>query len=259
MLDRKRRREAKAAARSATPRCSRRGRKRPAGPVIDLPPFGRVRLVDEVDCGAAEPGPPVSRKPRRGEPRRDDPGPALPRAARRPTAKASYMAFRLGRWKLLKPGAAYVLAVDYPEDQPRSVLVMNGGNETSRGFHTGTHARRRAASEVRQQQSRVAARAALRPVRDLDALLQPARPLPRPGVHPRRRRTAKLTAEDGFDVVIAQFSARERSRPRAAPPWRASGCSRSPDEAGAWPSRCACRPRRCRGGTSSGARRWPTA
>ena len=31
-----------------------------------------------------------------------------------------------------------MLAVEYPEDQPRSLVIMNGGNETSRGLHTGT-------------------------------------------------------------------------------------------------------------------------
>ena len=39
--------------------------------------------------------------------------------------------------KLLRPGGVYVLAVDYPEDAPRSMVVINTGNETSRGFHTG--------------------------------------------------------------------------------------------------------------------------
>lgn len=45
---------------------------------------------------------------------------------------------RVGRMKMLRPGAAYVLAVDYPEDAPRSVIVINTGNESSRGFHTGS-------------------------------------------------------------------------------------------------------------------------
>ena len=106
-------------------------------PVIDLAPFGKVRLVDEVDCGAAAPDHGFQESPA-GVSHVER---ILDRACRvvTPTAsEASYMTFRLGQWKLLKPGVAYVLAVDYPEDQPRSVIVMNGGNETTRGFHTGT-------------------------------------------------------------------------------------------------------------------------
>ncbi|HNQ73527.1 MAG TPA: hypothetical protein PKN95_07980 [Verrucomicrobiota bacterium] len=106
-------------------------------PWVELPPFGRVRLVDEVDCAAAEPGHQFRESPAgvsRVETILGRPCRVLP-----PTAgAASYMAFRLGKWKLLKPGAAYVLSVEYPEDQPRSVIVRNGGNESSRGFHTGT-------------------------------------------------------------------------------------------------------------------------
>jgi len=48
-----------------------------------------------------------------------------------------YVAVRLGAGKGLKAGVPYVLAVEYPEDAPRSVIVWNAGNETRRGFHTG--------------------------------------------------------------------------------------------------------------------------
>ena len=106
-------------------------------PWFDLPPFGRVQLVDEVDCGTAEPGHQFRESPAGAS--RVETILGRPCRVMRPVeGKASYMAFRIGKWKLLKPGAAYVLAVDYPEDAPRSVIVMNGGNETSRGFHTGT-------------------------------------------------------------------------------------------------------------------------
>ncbi len=50
---------------------------------------------------------------------------------------ATYFSYRIGKMKLLRPGGVYVLAVDYPEDVPRSMIVINTGNETSRGFHTG--------------------------------------------------------------------------------------------------------------------------
>ncbi len=51
--------------------------------------------------------------------------------------EAAYFSYRIGQMKLLRPGAVYVLTVDYPEDAPRSMVVINTGNETSRGFHTG--------------------------------------------------------------------------------------------------------------------------
>lgn len=174
-------------------------------PWLDLPPFGRVQLVDEVDCGSTAPGH-LFRESPAGVSRVET---ILGRTCRvlRPTAgEGTYMAFRLGKWKLLKPGAAYVLAVDYPEDQPRSVIVMNGGNETSRGFHTGT-----------------TIGDALHPkyVNNNPESLR----VPLSGRYEtwtlgfnlhdrfpdlafiRGAKERKLTADDGFDVVIAQFSA----------------------------------------------------
>ncbi len=173
-------------------------------PLLDLPPFGRVRLVDEVDCGTAKPDHQFRESPANVS--RLETILGKPCRVIQPTdGEASYMAFRLGKWKLLKPGAAYVLSVEYPEDQPRSVIVMNGGNETSRGFHTGT-----------------TIGDALHPkyVNNNPESLR----LPLSGRHEtwtlcfnlhdrfpdlaflRGAKERKLTADDGFDVVIAQFS-----------------------------------------------------
>jgi len=54
--------------------------------------------------------------------------------------KWSYMTFTVG--KGLKSGAlaagkAYVLSIEYPQDKPRSMFVLNRGCETQRGFYTG--------------------------------------------------------------------------------------------------------------------------
>ena len=101
-------------------------------PLRTLAPFGRLSLVEEVLCA-------------------DDPGEESPAGASRratvlgeecrvmPTVakRGSFLRYRMGRNKLLRPGAAYVLAVEYPEDAPRSMVVINGGNESYRGFHTG--------------------------------------------------------------------------------------------------------------------------
>ena len=48
------------------------------------------------------------------------------------------MAWVIGRGKGLKPGAAYVLEVDYPDDVPRSIFVANRGADLVRGFATGS-------------------------------------------------------------------------------------------------------------------------
>lgn len=175
-------------------------------PVLDLPPFGRVSLVDEIDCGAADPAHQFRESPAgvsRVEQILDRPCRVLAAT----TNESAYMAFRLGRWKLLKPGASYVLAVDYPEDRPRSVIVMNGGNETARGFHTGTtlgdalHAK-----YVNGNPESL--RAPLSGRHEAWTLFFPLHDrFPDLGFL-RGPKERPLTAEDGFDVVIAQFSAR---------------------------------------------------
>ena len=105
-------------------------------PLAELAPFGRLSLVDEVDCGAADPGHAMRSDPA-GAVRTET---VLGRSCRvlAPTAgECAYVSYRLGCRKLLRPGAAYVLAVEYPEDAPRSMVVINTGNETSRGLYTG--------------------------------------------------------------------------------------------------------------------------
>lgn len=93
------------------------------------------RLVDRVECGSdtehqlADSPAGVSRvETILGQPFR-----VLP-----PEGEAKYLAYRLGAGKGLVPGRAYLLEVDYPEDAPRSMFILNRGAETVRGFHTGT-------------------------------------------------------------------------------------------------------------------------
>jgi hypothetical protein len=47
------------------------------------------------------------------------------------------MAWVIGRAKGLKPGAAYLLEVEYPDDMPRTLFVANRGADLVRGFATG--------------------------------------------------------------------------------------------------------------------------
>ena len=183
-------------------------------PLVELPPYGRLSLVDEIVC-AAEPGDRVfAESPAKGS-RVET---ILGRQARvlPPTkGEAAFFSYRLGKLKLLRLGGVYVLAVDYPEDAPRSMVVINTGNETARGFHTGpTVGDALHAKYVNSL------------VESLDAPLSgkwetwsllfrlhdrfPAQglvrgPVPRP-----------LTPEDGFDVTVAQFSAENDPLSRGA-------------------------------------------
>ena len=106
-------------------------------PLVDLgDPFGTLYLVDEIDCATTPPGHAFAEDPAGATTVEE----ILGRKCRviPPTrGEAAYFTYRIGTMKLLQPGAPYVLAVDYPEDAPRSVIVSNTGNETIRGFHTG--------------------------------------------------------------------------------------------------------------------------
>lgn len=99
-------------------------------------PFGDLPLVDELLCG--DPADPhvFAEQPEGvsmvelvlGRPCR-----VLP-----PEGESRFFAYRIGAGKGLQPGTTYVLALDYPEDRPRSVFVENRGCETNLGFATGT-------------------------------------------------------------------------------------------------------------------------
>jgi len=109
-------------------------------PLVELAPYGRLSLVDEIDCAAdsatdgANHG--FSEAPA-GASRVETILGRKARVLRKTEGEAAYFSYRIGKMKLLRPHAEYVLAVDYPEDAPRSMVVVNTGNETARGFHTG--------------------------------------------------------------------------------------------------------------------------
>lgn len=121
--------------RAALERAAEEAKRRPA---IDLgQPFGELTLVDEVEC-PADPGGRIFAEYPAGASRVES---LLGRSCRvlppRP-GEASFISWRIGRHKLLRPGGAYLVVLEYPEDAPRSMVVLNGGCETARGFHTGT-------------------------------------------------------------------------------------------------------------------------
>ncbi len=175
-------------------------------PLADLgKPFGRLPLVDEIDCAADEPthgfveDPPAASRVETilGRPCR---------VLRKTPGEGAYFAYRVGRHKLLQAGRAYVLEVEYPEDAPRTTIVLNGGNETARGFHTGStfgDAFHPKYVNNNNESLRVPLSGAYRPWRlffhlhDRFPELEFLR-----GAGPR-----PLLPEDGFPVVICQFSA----------------------------------------------------
>lgn len=105
-------------------------------PLVQMAPYGTLSLIDETDLGRPDPG-------HRFRPDQNHP-PSLQtvlgrscRVLPKTSGESTFFTVRMGEGKLLRPGAAYVLAVDYPEDAPRSMVIVNTGNETSRGIHTG--------------------------------------------------------------------------------------------------------------------------
>ncbi len=172
-------------------------------PQVKVEPYGTLSLVEEIDMAALG-----TDALKISPPEASTVETILGRPARTLKAvpkEASTMTVRIGRMKMLRPGAAYVLTVDYPEDAPRSMVVINTGNETSRGFHTG-----------------LALGDAMRPkyvnnyVESLDLplsgkwetwtlLLRLHDRFPETGLVRGANEPRTLNPEDGFDVTIAQF------------------------------------------------------
>ena len=175
-------------------------------PLVEMEPYGTLSLVDEIDLGAKDPGHMFRPDGENGPTILEILGRKC-RILPKTENESTHFTVRMGQGKLLRPGAAYVLVVDYPEDASRSMTVLNTGNESSIGFHTG-----------------LALGDAMHPkyvdnrLESLDLPLSgkweewallfhlhdrfPEKGLVRGSDRPRT-----LTPEDGFDVTIAQFSA----------------------------------------------------
>lgn len=96
-------------------------------------------VIDEVDLGSDTPGHRIQFYPEPGVAQRTNIlGVACLTLPNPPLAPDRFVAVRLGEGKGLQAGVPYVLQIDYPEDAARSMIVWNTGNETTRGFHTGS-------------------------------------------------------------------------------------------------------------------------
>jgi hypothetical protein len=98
-------------------------------------------VIDEIGTAAV---PPVHEFPAGASRRCEVLG--RPARAMEPADTPKVMGWVIGREKGLKPGAAYVLEIDYPDDVPRGIFVANRGADLVRGFATGS-----ATGDARQQ------------------------------------------------------------------------------------------------------------
>lgn len=98
-------------------------------------PFGALRLVDEILCGAPGDSHQLAETPAgisKIETLLGQPCRTLPTEG-----AAKSFAYRIGQGKGLKAGGAYVLSVEFPEDKGRSMFIVNRGAEMVRGVRTG--------------------------------------------------------------------------------------------------------------------------
>lgn len=100
-----------------------------------LPPFGEVRIVDQIDC--------TKMKNRFVE---------YPEGASRVETilgrrclvmpvqedEGSFFKFRLGWRKKLKANGSYVIVLEYPDDVPRNYNLINRATDSHRSFSTGS-------------------------------------------------------------------------------------------------------------------------
>lgn len=106
-------------------------------PLVDLgEPFGKVYLVDQIDCAQPAGKREFAQYPKDVSKVQNILGKEA-RILKPVTGEGSYFTYRIGKNKLLMPGATYILTVEYPQDKPRTMIVHNNGNESIRGFHTG--------------------------------------------------------------------------------------------------------------------------
>ena len=99
--------------------------------------FKDLKLVDQVDLGSKNPGHEYTTVPQNAGSIKNILGQSALELSNKAGSGVQYVAVRLGKDKGLVAGKGYVLAIEYPEDQPRGYIVRNHGAEITRGFHTG--------------------------------------------------------------------------------------------------------------------------
>ena len=115
----------------------------PVHPVLGLPEpplfdYGALTLVDEIRPGTDDEAAHAFTEAAAGESIVETLLGKRCRTIPNVGDNPKYFAYKLGAGRGLVPGKGYVLAIDYPDDRSRSMVVVNHGAETNRGFHTGT-------------------------------------------------------------------------------------------------------------------------
>ncbi len=167
------------------------------------PPFGRLELVQEIDCAAAPDGAVKFREFPEGVSRVETVLGRRSRVLPNDEGEAKYVAWRIGAGRDLEAGAAYLLAVEFPDDVPRSMFLCNWGCETARGVHTGTtvgDCLKARYTNTNPESLRLPQSATWMTWRQLFWLHDRF-----PGIkRPRGRAERPLVPQDGFWVIVAQ-------------------------------------------------------
>ena len=197
------------------------------GDWIALPVFGRVRVVDAVDCAAAVPDHRFGEVPA-GASRVQE---VLGRPCRVLDVHddgGSLMAWRLGEGRGVRPNGAYVVVLEYPDDLPRDYYVRNCGNDARRSFHTGAaigDAWEARYVDHHPESLRIPQSGAYRLWTALTFTGERARTR-------NDERLADIVAE-GFDVVLAQYARRHHPNTAGLAATRLLLCE-IPDEKALW-------------------------
>lgn len=98
--------------------------------------FGKLPLVDEIDA-ATDPGNRTFVEHPQGASRVEMLAGRKARLLPNERDEPSYFAYKVGEGKILEPGKAYLLTVEFPEDEPRTFTIANRGGDLIRGIQTG--------------------------------------------------------------------------------------------------------------------------
>lgn len=167
---------------------------------MELPVFGRVAVVDAVDCTVTDHD--FGEFPSGGSKVETVLGRKC-RVMPVQEGKSSYVKWRLGKGKGVKPNAAYVVVIEYPDDGPRSWLVRNNGNNSRRSFHTGA-----AIGDAHDAMYASHHPESLKIPQSGKYELWTALTFPGEKAADLDEKGRLDVAKDGFDVILAQFAKR---------------------------------------------------
>jgi len=173
-------------------------------PLVDVgEPFGKLYLVDEIDV--TDPNTHMFEEYPKGNSRIQTINGQKVRVVPKVEGEAAYIAYRIGQMKLLQPGMRYVLQIEYPQDEPRTMVVHNYGSESIRGFHTGATLGDALRAKYVGSNPESLQFPLTGEFENWTSMFNLHDRTPELGVRGSGKRN--LTAEDGFMVAISQFSA----------------------------------------------------